>query len=102
MSKTPSIMEVFFGPTNRVVTLKLIRYSLMMFLIPLLTFYITWIVIYKKDKDMLGWSGLVAVLSANVVIASYVIMAWNEDRDKVTGKNKIIHPGFEKKKDRVD
>lgn len=28
---------------------------------------------------MLGWSGILAVIAANLVIASYVIMAWNED-----------------------
>lgn len=30
---------------------------------------------------MMGWSGILAVIAANVVIAAYVIMAWNEDED---------------------
>jgi hypothetical protein len=29
---------------------------------------------------MLGWSGVAAVVATNCVIASYVIMAWNEDK----------------------
>lgn len=29
---------------------------------------------------MLGWSGMGAVIAANIVIAMYVIMAWNEDK----------------------
>ncbi len=31
---------------------------------------------------MLGWSGLLAVIATNCVIASYVVMAWNEDDGK--------------------
>jgi hypothetical protein len=30
---------------------------------------------------MLGWSGIAAVIAVNVVIAAYVVMAWNEDKD---------------------
>jgi len=32
---------------------------------------------------MLGWSGIFAVIAANLVIAAYVIMAWNEDDDEL-------------------
>jgi hypothetical protein len=34
---------------------------------------------------MLGWSGVAAVVATNCVIASYVIMAWNEDKVEGTG-----------------
>ena len=72
----------FMGPTNRVVTLKLIRYSLLMVLIPLLVFYISFYVVFNQQKDKLMWCGLLAVFATNVVIASYVIMAWNEKDDQ--------------------
>jgi hypothetical protein len=40
-------MSRFFAPQNRVVTLKLIRYSMLMLLIPLATFYFFYIVIFN-------------------------------------------------------
>ena len=50
---------------------------------------------------MLGWSGIAAVISVNGVIAHYVRMAWNEDKDelaasKVNGTQQI------KKEYRID
>ena len=42
---------------------------------------------------MLAWSGVLAVIATNLVIAAYVVMAWNEednddkDKDKEAGKN---------------
>jgi hypothetical protein len=72
----------FFGPTNRLVTLKLIRYSLLMLFIPLATFYFMFFVVFNGDKDMLAWCGGAAVISANLVVVSYVFMAWNEDKDE--------------------
>lgn len=78
----------FFSPQNRVVTLKLIRYSMVMLLAPLATFYFSFYVFFQQDRDMIGWSGLLAVLAANVVIASYVMMAIKEDRaDKAARRN---------------
>lgn len=72
-------MPSFFGPTNRVVTLKLIRYSMVMLLLPLSTFYFLFYIVFEKNNDMLGWCGIAAVIAANLVIASYVMMAWAED-----------------------
>lgn len=72
----------FFGPTNRVVTLKLIRYSLLMILAPLLSFYVSFYVIFRQDKTKLMWCGLIAVFVTNLVIAAYVVMAWNEKEDE--------------------
>jgi hypothetical protein len=76
--RSPSTYEVFFGPKNRVVTLKLIRYSFMMLLFPVATFYFMYYIVFDKRQDMLGWSGIAAVLACNLVMAAYVVMAWNE------------------------
>lgn len=38
---------------------------------------------------MLGWCGIAAVIAANIVIAAYVRMAWNEDRDETVRKDKF-------------
>lgn len=77
--KAASAYEVFFGPQNRVVTLKLIQYSLMMVLIPLGTFYFSYYVFFKMDPAMLGWSGILAVIATNCVIFAYIKMAFDED-----------------------
>ena len=55
-----------------------------MVLAPLATFYFLFIVVFKNNKDMLGWCGIAAVIAANLVIVSYVIMAWNEDKPPST------------------
>mmetsp|Transcript_29019 Transcript_29019/g.39869 ORF Transcript_29019/g.39869 Transcript_29019/m.39869 type:complete len:96 (-) Transcript_29019:121-408(-) len=75
----PTTYEIFFGPKNRVVTLKLLHYSLLMLLIPLATFYFSYYVLFKQNKDMLAWSGILAVIATNCVIVAYVLMAWSED-----------------------
>jgi hypothetical protein len=72
-----------FGPENRIVTLKLIRYSLLMVLLPLSTFYVLQIGIFRNDPSMLMWSGFAAVAAANVVIFLYVRMAWNEREEDI-------------------
>ena len=87
----------FFGPTNRVVTLKLIRYSLVMLLLPLSTFYFLFYFVFEKDNNMLGWCGIAAVIAANLVIASYVMMAWAEDKQDFAHKRINV-----KEKARVD
>jgi hypothetical protein len=53
-----------------------------MLFIPLATFYFMFFVVFKGDKDMLAWCGGAAVISANLVVVSYVFMAWNEDKDE--------------------
>jgi len=74
----PTVAAFFFGPENRLVTLKLIKYSLLVLFAPLATFYGMFFLVFKQDKSMMGWCGIAAVVSANLVIASYVFMAWNE------------------------
>jgi hypothetical protein len=77
-----SYYELFWAPENRTVTLKLIRYSLWMILFPLVTFYFTYYIMFDGDKSMIGWSGIAAVVVANMVIADYIRMAWYEDEDE--------------------
>jgi hypothetical protein len=79
----------FLGNTNRVVTLKLIRYSLLMVLAPLASFYLSYYVLFKQDQTKLMWCGLIAVLVTNIVVASYVVMAWYEkDNGSAVGPNR--------------
>jgi hypothetical protein len=75
-----------------------------MILIPLATFYFFFLVLFRGDRSMLGWSGIAAVVAVNGVIASYVVMAWNE-------KDEDLHPdaatsrrinNIEKHKNRTD
>jgi len=58
-----------------------------MVLAPLAAFYFSFYVLFKQDKDKLMWCGFLAVFVVNVVIVSYVVMAWNEpdDQKKKTG-----------------
>jgi len=59
----------------------LVRYSVVMFTFPIGVFFIFHHLIFAQDKDSLKWSGMAAVVAANTVIAAYVRMAWQEDRD---------------------
>jgi uncharacterized membrane protein YjjB (DUF3815 family) len=56
-----------------------------MFFIPIATFYFMFHVVFDSDKSSLGWAGIAAVIAANLVIASYVYMAWNEDESPSSG-----------------
>ena len=76
-----SYYELFWAPENRTVTLKLLNYSLRMILFPLATFYFLYYTVFDGDKNMLGWCGIAAVVVANIVIADYVRMAWNEEQE---------------------
>ena len=60
-----------------------------MVLIPLSVFYISFYIIFRGDRSMLGWSGIISVISVQFVIASYVIMAWNEDKNDKKDLNYI-------------
>lgn len=72
-----------FAPQNKIVTLKLIRYTLMMVLFPLSTFYLFQSVIFHNDKSKLAYSGLAAVIAVNIVIYAYVTMAWAENKNEL-------------------
>ena len=58
-----------------------------MVLIPLGTFYFSFYVIFQKNQAMLGVCGILAVIAANLVIAAYVVMAWNEDDAEMKREN---------------
>jgi len=63
---------------------------MLLVLVPLGTFYFMFYVIFNKDKDLLGWCGIAAVIATNVVLMSYVVMAWNEKREPAIDRtNKI-------------
>jgi hypothetical protein len=81
-----------------VVTLKLIRYSLIMLLLPLATFYFLFYLVFEKNNDMLGWCGIAAVIAANLVIASYVLMAWSEDKAEFAQKRAEGFDNFDKRR----
>ncbi|KAK9475117.1 uncharacterized protein V1510DRAFT_410082 [Dipodascopsis tothii] len=51
-------------------------FTALMVIAPLITFYVS---AYLFFADSRQWSGLVAALSANVVLLSYVVYAFRED-----------------------
>ena len=59
-----------------------------MLLVPLATFYFSFFVVFKQQQDKLAWCGILAVIAVNIVIASYVLMAWNEDDQSGKSKSK--------------
>lgn len=61
--------------------MKLVRYSILMVVAPLVTFYFLYYAVFNQNKDYLGWCGIAAVIAANIVIGAYVHMAWHEDDD---------------------
>ena len=88
------IVLIFFlcsvlAPHNREVILKLVRYSIVMFTFPIGVFFLFHHFVFMQDKDSLKWSGMAAVVAANTVIAAYVRMAWQEDRDQNSTKRSI-------------
>ena len=93
--------EVFFGPENRAVTMKLLWYSLAMLVAPLVVFYLFLHVVFESNVDMIGWCGIAAVVAANIVIASYVVMAWNEP-DPEADKERARRAALPAKAYRVD
>eukprot|EP01041_Mallomonas_annulata_P009149 gene9149-18957_t len=76
-------MQSFFSPENREVTIRLLRYSIWMVLLPIGTFYFSHYVLFKGDLNSLGYSGIFAVIAANIVIAAYVRMAWIEEQNDI-------------------
>ena len=72
-----------------------------MVLVPLTVFYILYIVAFKRDKKMLGLCGIAAVIATNIVIASYVYMAYTEDikSNSSTAGAGVVVPDDKKKAD---
>uniref|UniRef100_A0A7S2XVQ8 Vacuolar ATPase assembly integral membrane protein VMA21 homolog n=1 Tax=Fibrocapsa japonica TaxID=94617 RepID=A0A7S2XVQ8_9STRA len=72
-------VEMLLAPENRNVANKLGIYSVMMFVFPVVVFFFFNNIILKSNSDRLMWSGFASVLAVNIVIASYIVMAWKED-----------------------
>jgi len=98
----PTVYEVFFGPTNRGVTLKLLRYSAAMFVLPITVYFLVLHLVFRGDRDKVGWSGIAAVITANVVVAAYVFSAWNEDPEDGLDQKRDKRDGKSIKGNRVD
>ena len=64
---------------NRLVVLKLIFFSILMVLVPLVVFAIVYFCTNSDHGSALSKSGISAVVAVNVVILLYVVMAWRED-----------------------
>mmetsp|Transcript_24349 Transcript_24349/g.51007 ORF Transcript_24349/g.51007 Transcript_24349/m.51007 type:complete len:116 (-) Transcript_24349:334-681(-) len=66
---------------NRQVAKKLGTATLAMATLPILSFYLSLYYVFPHKEDPLMWSGGVAVLFANIVIAGYVVSAFSEEDD---------------------
>ena len=77
-------MEV---PGNAETLSKLLRYSLLMVCLPVLSFYVTR-KMYEdsENRDLISMS--VSVLVTNLIIVSYTIMAFTEPNDEEEKKEK--------------
>jgi vacuolar ATPase assembly integral membrane protein VMA21 len=76
-------------------------YSALMVCFPISTFYFSFYVLFKANMDMIGWSGILAVFAANIVIGAYVLMAWREDEEEQRleqQQKEKIHQQIEKPK----
>ncbi|POM79194.1 Vacuolar H+-ATPase assembly protein Vma21 (predicted) [Phytophthora palmivora] len=78
---------------NRMVLQKLVVFSLLMFVVPLTTFYtvrslftpgkqLHWHLRSPGSQYADAWSGFSAVLAVNIVIGLYILSAWKEDDEK--------------------
>lgn len=77
------VLETLQHPTNRSTVMKLLFYTLLMVTLPLGTYFFLLYVVFKGDMNMVGWSGIGAVFTCNIVIAAYVVSAWKEGGDDV-------------------
>ncbi|KAL7526989.1 hypothetical protein ACHAWF_001993 [Thalassiosira exigua] len=77
---------------NREVARKLGTATLLMFTLPLIAFYVGLYVLFPRKEDPLMWSGGLAVLFANVVIAGYVFSAFSEE-DEGTDESRRMGSG---------
>jgi hypothetical protein len=52
-----------------------------MIVIPVMAFYASYVFIFDWKEEGLAWSGFIAVAATNLVVAAYVVVAWNEDQE---------------------
>lgn len=64
---------------NREVAKKLGTATLLMFTLPIISFYVGLYFLFPHKEEPLMWSGGLAVLFTNVVIAGYVVSAFSEE-----------------------
>ena len=58
-----------------------------MFTLPIIAFYISFYYIFHTKDIPEAWSGGAAIVTANIVLASYIISAFNEDDDDINDKD---------------
>ncbi|GMH68243.1 hypothetical protein TrRE_jg8959 [Triparma retinervis] len=78
-------------PQNRSVGTKLLHYTLMMFTLPIIGFYLVESFLLRDTPYLWGirrnnWATLFSVCVVNVIITSYVIMAFNEKDEGEEGE----------------
>ena len=84
-----------FQEQNREVAKKLGTATLLMFTLPITSFYVGLYYLFPNKDEPLMWSGGLAVIFTNIVIAGYVYSAFSEEDDFDTQKQR----GFAEEKD---
>lgn len=74
-----------FQEQNREVAKKLGVATLLMFTLPIIAFYVGFYFLFSHKEEPLMWSGGLAVIFTNVVIAGYVVSAFSEADDQIDG-----------------
>ncbi|KAL3761255.1 hypothetical protein ACHAWU_009981 [Discostella pseudostelligera] len=59
-----------------------------MFTLPIIAFYVGLYFVFPHKEEPLMWSGGLAVIFANVVIAGYVVSAFSEEDEITDGHHK--------------
>jgi len=89
-----SLVSLLRQKQNRNVADKLARYTLLMFTLPLIGFYLSQHMMTNytslKDNKIVMYSGFFAVLLANIVIGLYVLMAFGEEEPKLAEGESFI------------
>ena len=75
---------------NREVAKKLGTATLLMFTLPIISFYVGLYYLFPNKEEPLMWSGGLAVLFTNIVIAGYVVSAFSEDDDDFNDEPKRV------------
>jgi hypothetical protein len=73
-----------FQQQNKDVAIKLGTATVLMFTFPIAVFYICFHHVFNNNEFPENWSGGMAVLAANIVVAGYVISAFSEEDDEPT------------------
>lgn len=63
-----------------------------MFTLPIIAFYVGLYFVFPHKEEPLMWSGGLAVIFANVVIAGYVVSAFSEEDEIIDGHHKQQQP----------